>query len=125
VSNPFKTPEFKALFEKWNGILEKNGHKEIENFSLPDAPLKTWHNLKWKNLDPNKVSDIQKYYEEAFELLKTYVFKTETHRRIWELHCEGVSVRMISRIINRRKFTKTRVNVFILSVERSSGLKRE
>lgn len=123
MSNPFKTPEFKALFAHWNQVLEANGHQEIEDFSLPDAPLKAWHNHRWKNCHPDHIPEIQKYYEAANELLKTYVFKSECHRRVWELHCEGLSVRKIAMKLRQKKLKKTAVHAIIVTIESTSGLR--
>ena len=123
MSNPFKTPEFKNLFQQWNKILEQDGLKEIENFDLEVPVLKTWHNLKWKNLNSDRLCELKHYYELASELLQTFEFKNKFHKRIWELHCDGLSVRKIARQINRKDFGKTVVHEIIILISQKSGLK--
>lgn len=129
VSSPFKTPEFRELFQKWNQILEDEGFGDAEDFSLPVPALKQWHNLKWKNpsqtLSADRIKDIKRYYDLADKMLETFVFKSPTHRRIWELHCDGLSIRKIADAVHQRKFNKTTVHLIIFEIEKAGGLRRE
>lgn len=43
------------------------------------------------------------YYEEALNLLKKYSFKNTSEKKIWELHCEGWTIREIEKKIKRYK----------------------
>lgn len=132
MSSPFKTPEFKALFRQWNQILEKDGHQEIEDFTLPDVPLKIWEAIEWdKKTRATSRSAItidanQQYYEIAERLLETFRFKSETHRLIWWLHCDGLSVRQISWELRfwLWDLPKSTVHDVVVKIERESGLKR-
>lgn len=126
LTSPFKTPEFKALFKEWNQILEDGGLEEIENFDLPNPSLKKFHSNKWtlENGRAQDARDIKAYYEMAGDLLESFPFKTETQKRMWEMHCDGMSVRQIAQSLNQRGFTKTRVQVAIVTIERKSGIKR-
>lgn len=118
MSSPFKTPEFKALFEQWNRTLERNGHQEIEDFGHPDTPLRSWHNLKWKRLSQDQQQDTAQYYEWAINVLWIFKFECRLHKRIWALHCEGLSLRKIAQKIKTRK--KSVIYDIILRIERSA-----
>ncbi len=109
MSSPFKTAEFKKLFSEWNTILIETGHKEIEDFTLQDPLLLEWHNYEFKNLDIDSFNAQRIYYEKARHLLHTYEFKSIMHRRIWELHSEGASIRMIAQTINLKKYKKSTI----------------
>lgn len=108
-NNSFKTPQFKALSAKWNEILEDSGHEEIEDFRLPNPPLKNWHNLDFRNVNPEVFKAKQLYYEKARAILHTYEFQNPTHRRIWEMHSEGGSAREIARTLKLKKYKKSKV----------------
>lgn len=123
MSSPFKTPKFKQLFKRWNKYLVLSGHEEIEDFSRDEPTLKDWHTTNWNNTDPIRNEWRQQYYEMAEVLLRTFPFKCEEHRRIWELHCEGKSPRKIAKILNQKKFSKTTIYSVISSIEAKGGLK--
>lgn len=124
MGNPFKTPEFKKLFKKWNNILEETGHNEIENFALPDPPLMQWESQRWSRTDDLLNTQKQQYYEMAEIILETFEFKNKTHRRIWALHCTGISGRRIAKLINRKGYRMRSVYSIIVAIEIKSGLKR-
>ncbi len=123
MANPFKTKAFQKLFQKWNKKLEKQGHEEIEDFTLTDPPLKCWHNSKWKQVESFEETVL--YYQLASELLCHFEFENRTHRRIWDLHCQGLSVRQVALKVNRKKFTKTVVHTVIVGIQKKSGIKNE
>jgi hypothetical protein len=110
MSSPFRTPEFLALFAEWNGILEKSGHKEIEDFSKPDVPFKSgWEAFNLNHLSIEERQARQLYYEKARAALHTYNFKHPIHRLIWEMYSEGVSIRSIAGTIGRKKYRKSNI----------------
>lgn len=39
------------------------------------------------------------YYDRARDLLHHFEFESDIHKKIWELHCEGLSKRKIAAII--------------------------
>lgn len=126
--NPFKTKEFKALFKEWNDILIETGHKEIEDFNLPDPALKTWEKLRFHNTtSEDKIKETISYYEDCKTLLRkgsmNDCFETATHLKIWELHTEGLSVRKISLKINKKFFSKTVINDYIRKIEKKHGIR--
>ena len=72
-----------------------------------------------------QIKVIGEYFDQASEVLQYYHFRNETHKVIWELHCEGMSVRKIADYIKKKKFTKSVVNYVIQKIEKDTGLKRE
>jgi hypothetical protein len=124
--HPFKTPEFKALFRKWNEILKKDGFQDAEDFSLPDPPLKCWNNEKWLTEQAcARGLDNSTYYEMACHILHTFRFKSERERMIWSLHCEGKPVRIIEKELRfwLWKGNKSRIHEIIMRIEIESGMK--
>lgn len=101
--DPFKTKKFKSLKEKWYKKLEKSGFEDIEDNSLEEPLIKDWHSRRFKKW-PKEVFDFRlKYYADARSLLHTYAFESELHKRIWELHSEGWSLRDIEQEIGEYK----------------------
>ena len=121
MTNPFKTQKFKAEFQEWNKILEESGHKEIEDFKTNGYPLKCWHSYKWVNDSKLKQSITKTYYEIASDILRSFTFKNELQKKIWELHTSGLSVRKIAFILQVKR--KTTVHGIILRIQRESGIK--
>lgn len=122
----FKKPDFLELFKEWNQILEETGFKDAENFSLEGEPLlKCWHSQKWNNNeDKRKVEETLNYLSLASNLLKDFPFESDTHKKIWELHCEGISSRKIAAFLNKKDFTKSPVHAIIVEIRKKSGLKK-
>lgn len=120
MSNPYKTKEFLELFKQWNKKLESDGLKAIENFSLPDPALIYWHSLRFRDVKEEEVYEVNKYYELALDVLERYPFKNPAHRNIWELHCEGFSIREITEKLKKHK--KSWVSVIVLTIQKESGI---
>ncbi len=114
--NPFRTKKFLELFEKWNKKLVKAGHNEIEDFSRPDPSLKSWDNFKFKKVTPDEYETKTKYYANARNVLNKYEFQTPLHRKIWELHSEGLSLRDIE-IEIKMKYKKDTINMIIQKIK--------
>ena len=98
-------PDLKAAQDEWYGRLKREGFKDIEDASHPSRKLIDWHKDRF-----SEVSEVQRlaaeyYYDKAKDLMHTYKFKNETHRKIWELHCDGVSNRKIEPLIERMEIT--------------------
>src|SRR4051812_41920646 len=79
--------------------LKESGWIDIEDTSHPLRPLKCWHSLKWIRLTQTRIDRIETYYKKARELLHTYPFTSDLQKKIWELHCEGVTERKIVEIL--------------------------
>lgn len=60
------------------------------------------------------------YYEKALELLNSHHFKNEIHKRIWELHCEGLSRGLIEKEIANLKeaYKQSQIRNIIKDLER-------
>lgn len=91
-----KTPKDKKLLEKWNKILEKYDDCNAEKYDYDDLKLKQWDNFKFKKLTPDQYESRLQYFANAREIASTAKFKNKTHRKVWELHSEGYSLRDIS-----------------------------
>lgn len=105
----FKTKEFKALAKEWNKKLEASGHVEIEEYgkSLDTPFLIDYHSVKFqkKRVINYKMQTQLNYYLIAGQVLNTYAFKNAYHRKIWELHADGMSVRAIAKETGKDKTT--------------------
>lgn len=105
----------------WYRKLEDSGFDDAENTSHPDQPLKTWHSFKFK--DALKLTETSTYYLKAIQLVDTYDFDNSTHRKIWELHCEGYSKRKIEKEITecdptyKRSQIETIINFIASSIK--------
>ncbi len=72
-----------------------------------------------------KVSQIE-YYRRANQLLHTAVFKSSKHRRIWELHCQGLTLKVIAKKLHlTERQIKYAVHVMKLRFELSLTTNRE
>lgn len=132
---PFKTPEFKAEFEKWNRILEQSGHKEIEDFNQKEPLLKVWECSRFdsnegRDSHAKSAKDGSKlYYELASQLLHNgFRFKSDVHRRVWELHCSGLAARRIAEIIwcqliGYRGTRKTNIHDIVIEIRKKAKLR--
>jgi hypothetical protein len=129
MSSPFKAPEFKKLFKEWNERLKQSGFQDAEDFNLPEPALKSWHSLKWENERAEKRSvEATHYFELAQDVLHTFPFKTDVHRRTWELHCQGLSVRQISdrldfQLIGYKGKKRANVQLIIAAIQKAAGIK--
>lgn len=101
MGNPFDTPEMRKLNKEWSQKLKESGFEDAEDRNHPESPLKTWHSFKWKGSPPAQIEATQAYFAKALEILSIYTFENETHRRIWELHCQGFSKRKIETQISK------------------------
>lgn len=80
----------RAIQDKWYGALKKD-FDDIESTKYADRPLKVWHNSAFRNTSVEEIQDTLEYYQKASRLLHIFSFENETIRKIWEMHCEGLS----------------------------------
>lgn len=120
MSNPYKTPEFKALFKEWNQKLEESGHSDIEDWDSPRSFLKEWHSFKFMNMDQDTYQATKKYYEWAKDVLNEHTFKTNTERLVWSLHSDGVSGELIPEILNLKKVKRATVYKIINRIKKET-----
>lgn len=100
-----KKNQLKKLQSLWYKIIavtpDKNGEvfKDIEDTSRDDSPLKAWHDYRFKHIPIEQRMAAATYYDLAMAALHTHRFLNDTHKRIWELYCEGLSRRKIAKNI--------------------------
>ncbi len=98
----FRTKNFLKLKDQWYKKLAKSGFEDIENTSLPDPDLKHCDVIRFNKVTPDAYETRTKYFSNCRDLLNTYKFETKLHKRIWELHSEGLSLREIETVIKKR-----------------------
>lgn len=98
------TKEFKTLQKEWYDRLQKEGFKDIE---------KEEKTLRGK-FKSKQVEQIIGYYDKAQSFLNDYEFPTPKHKKVWERHTRGESVRKIAEAL---KFSKSDVHRIIKRYE--------
>ncbi len=89
--------KFKRLEQTWYDKLKSEGFVDIENTKDRDRRLREWDFNFFRNkFVAVKYETTLAYYNQGRQILTTYSFKTEMHKRIWELHIEGRSERQIA-----------------------------
>lgn len=96
--------DFKSLQAKWYKKLADEGFKDIE---------KEAQSLSGR-FKSKQVEQIQDYYDKASSFLNDYDFRNLKHKRIWDLHTQGLSTRKIAAIA---KFSKSDVHRIIKKYE--------
>jgi len=111
--NPFRTKKFKELQERWYKKLEKSGFEDVEDMTLNEPLLKNWDNFRYRKVTPEEYESRTRYYSNCRDVLNTYPFERAIHRRIWELHTEGLSLRQIEKTIKKenKRFTSNHVTI--------------
>lgn len=93
-----KDPKFKKLQEKWYSKLSKKGFDDIEQ---DESKLKQWSETYFKkgNLNQSNITVVTAklaYYAMCRSFLETHKFKNKIERRMFEMHSEGLGVRVIA-----------------------------
>ncbi len=115
MSSPFDSKEYKALEKIWYAKLKEGGFEDCESADVAGRPLKVHHNHYFKR----RYSDVaflakQEYYQVCSNFLNTHTFKSAKERKIWELHCSGLSRREIGA---KMKCSKDIVHKIIAATE--------
>ncbi len=111
--------QFKKEQKLWYQIAQATGFKDIEDEN--QRYLKEWDSNFFRNqFNQIKYEATTEYYRAGSELLRSYPFKDEMHKRIWQLHLEGLSEREIARQVKRHK--KSSVHKIISKI--ASRIKR-
>lgn len=105
--------EITELRQHWYEILKESGFVDIENTTHPNLPIKDWHSQRFKKVNVERKNHIENYYKKACELLLTHTFQSELHKKIWQLHSEGKSIRKIEREISTSENPMKRDAIFI------------
>jgi hypothetical protein len=108
------TREFKQLQDKYYERLAEDGFSDIEDTSSDARLLKSWHSFKFQGVDPINAEAIRDYYMAAEAVLHLRKFKNSTERRIWELHCEGLTSEQIEHKI--RKYKQSMIRKIIADI---------
>lgn len=96
-------------------------HKTIE---LIDStrPLRSWHINMLVNVTTEEVQITHDYYDRALDLLNKFKFKSALQKRIWELHCQGLSRLKIEEAIKDwhegYTYKQSQIRVIIKDLER-------
>lgn len=98
--------------------LAAEGFCDAEDPTRDDRPLHEWHAHTFRRrhggMDSLTFEAIRDYYIAAGQLLHTYPFKNPTHRKIWELHCEGKDLGEIARAVPT--LSRTRIHFWIQQI---------
>lgn len=123
--------EFKKVQDKWYEKLKDEGFQDIENTQHEERPLKKWHFNFFRNgrksdrameTNPAQRTLIEyrstaDFYQQASALLFTYRFENKTHKKIWELFCEGMTERHIAKKI--KIYKKSTIHLVIKKISMS------
>lgn len=115
--------ELKKLQDEWYGRLRKAGFKDIEDTSRPSRKLIDWHKDRFSSVSEIERQAIEYYYDNAKDLINTYIFINETQKIIWELHCEGMSKRKIEVAICHLEITYKREKIGLVINEIAKSVK--
>lgn len=108
-----KSKNFKNLQVKWYSKLKKSGFEDQEHDEehLKQYSGKTGIKDDQLRSGLTALGETYKYnyYLKAREFLDTFKFKNKTERKMWELHSEGIGIRVIANKLKtyRRKVHET------------------
>ncbi len=117
------TPEqLKKLQNKWYDKLEKSGFEDIEERHSPKEFLKRWAGQWFKRrTHVHNFEAKQEYFYQCGHFLTTHDFDTETERKVWQMHSEGLSLREIARSMRWKSHHKVRLVINKLKQEMADG----
>lgn len=117
--------EFKNLEAYWYTRLKDFDFEDIENTSLPDRPLKTWHSTKYSSQRSRlRQGDREKYNQMLDSFINHYSFhevcaliskpkkcsiRDEMVAEVLELHRGGLSERKIAKKLKKSKTAVNRI----------------
>ena len=86
-----RSKELEDLRLEWYAKLKQEGFKDIERF---DEAMKTDAGNNIQTRQTLSSYDIKsEYYRIAGHFLHDHKFENEFDRKVWEQHCEGISIR--------------------------------
>lgn len=92
---------FKDLQAKWYRKIKENGFQDIEK----NEEIVRFHGQDFQTqYTPAQFTEKERYFQEAYSLLESDIFLNDLERRIWQLHCVGLSIRKIVVELNREGF---------------------
>lgn len=102
------TQAFKQLNAKWQKKLKKSGFEDAES---DEEHLIDWSRTVFSKR-PEYDQSKEEYYRLAGQFLHEHMFQTETERKIWALHQDGVSIRNIVIMLKKKRLRVSHVMVF-------------
>lgn len=119
-----KAADFKEIEREWYERLKKEGFEDIEYSGSPSKPLKQYASYYFiARTDPLSFESKQNYYQRASQFLHDYLFHSDQEKKIWELHCEGKTLRQIAQSIET--MNKDTVRKVILGLKETMFLYHE
>src|ERR1700679_3199952 len=116
-----KDSPYKKVQKIWYDKLKKEGFEDIEDNT--SGLLKEWDFNFFRNgFCQVKYECNKMYYYKAKEILTTHDFKSPIHKKIWGLHCDGISERAI--VTQLGKYKKSWVPYIIAEIAKIEGLPR-
>jgi len=101
-------PELKALQKHWYKKLKDEGFNDIEDTNSPRELLKQWHSTYfYRHYTVETFQDKQDYWRTCSRFLHSHTFQTVHEKKVWELYCDGQSLRQIA---DQLRTKKKRVN---------------
>lgn len=96
MSSPFNTKAFRDLKKVWDQKLADSGFVDVEARDLEK-------DLKRHAIERGPIENHSRelYFSYAGEYLYAATWVGSLDRRIWELHCEGLSMRAIAHSIGQ------------------------
>jgi len=95
--NQFQSKKFKTLQKRWYLKLKESGFKEIEDTESSFEYLKDWHSHHFqKKYEPQTFEANETYYRMASGLLHLDTFKSDSEKKIWAMHADGIAIRKIA-----------------------------
>ena len=91
---PLKIPE--ALARYWDQQLAASGFVDAESYNEEGEPYRqTWGS---RVLKAHRLGDRRRiYFQTAAHILETYAFDDDLDRAVWAAHCQGLSLRQITK----------------------------
>lgn len=122
----FKTKEFRSLHRDWMHKLDDEGFTDIEDRESPYEWLKRWDSAYFQVRNtPEEFKSKELYYQRASDLLNGSFAQTALEQNVWRLHCEGLSLRQISRELRTRKnkLNKDKAHLIVERFKRIMGVR--
>ena len=103
------TDDYNKLQSEWYERLKKEGFNDIENSRT--RLLNEWSVSFFRNYKDKNVYDVcEWYFDEARRILNEYQFNNDNDKAVWELHCEGRTIRQIAMKINIACFSRSTIH---------------
>ena len=109
-----------AIQKKWYRKLSKT-FDDIESTKYSDRPLISWSTSILANVTNDELEIIRERHDKMLDFGRTYEFKDQTEKKIWEFHCEELSNREIAKRLKFRKNNDT-IRMIIKDLERELWL---